>query len=137
MRISDWSSDVCSSDLGGRAFERAHRMPGAGADLGARRVHGVGRQRVAADLVPVFFPAVDFLGGLVLGSGGCRRQQQDASQSRDHCLHRSVPPAGRSVRSAAMARPRSEAHTSELQSLMRISYSVFCLKNKNTTKNNI
>src|SRR3546814_15514553 len=71
-------------------------MPGAGADLGARRVDGVGRQRVAADLVPVFFPAVDFLGDLVLGSGGCRRQQQDASQPRDHCLHRSVPPAGRS-----------------------------------------
>src|SRR3546814_17899649 len=67
-------------------------MPGAGADLGARRVDGVGRQRVAADLVPVFFPAVDFLGDLVLGSGGCRRQQQDASQRRDHCLHRSVPP---------------------------------------------
>src|SRR3546814_7634174 len=32
-------------------------------------------------------------------------------------------------------RPRSEEHTSELQSLMRISYAVFCLKNKNTSKN--
>src|SRR3546814_1832222 len=30
---------------------------------------------------------------------------------------------------------RSEEHTSELQSLMRISYAVFCLKKKNTTKN--
>src|SRR3546814_5053113 len=35
-------------------------------------------------------------------------------------------------RPPAMARPRSEEHTSELQSLMRISYAVFCLKKKNT-----
>src|SRR3546814_10287186 len=35
---------------------------------------------------------------------------------------------------AATARPRSEEHTSELQSLMRISYAVFCLKKKNITK---
>src|SRR3546814_7068372 len=34
--------------------------------------------------------------------------------------------------SVSMARPRSEEHTSELQSLMRISYAVFCLKKKNT-----
>src|SRR3546814_4893031 len=33
-------------------------------------------------------------------------------------------------------RPRSEEHTSELQSLMRISYAVFCLKKKKTTKKN-
>src|SRR3546814_5526961 len=35
------------------------------------------------------------------------------------------------------ARIRSEEHTSELQSLMRISYAVFCLKKKNTTRTNI
>src|SRR3546814_3973169 len=35
-------------------------------------------------------------------------------------------------RAAAPSRPRSEEHTSELQSLMRISYAVFCLKKKNT-----
>src|SRR3546814_6099602 len=35
---------------------------------------------------------------------------------------------------ALMKRERSEEHTSELQSLMRISYAVFCLKQKNTTK---
>src|SRR3546814_1086925 len=33
--------------------------------------------------------------------------------------------------------PRSEEHTSELQSLMRLSYAVFCLKKKNKTKHNI
>src|SRR3546814_5053138 len=39
-------------------------------------------------------------------------------------------------RAAGVARIRSEEHTSELQSLMRISYAVFCLKKKNKTKNN-
>src|SRR3546814_2280587 len=38
------------------------------------------------------------------------------------------------ARSAAASHPRSEEHTSELQSLMRISYAVFCLKKKNHTK---
>src|SRR3546814_6445763 len=43
----------------------------------------------------------------------------------------SLPPA-----TSTPASPRSEEHTSELQSLMRISYAVFCLKKKNrTTKN--
>src|SRR3546814_4714092 len=37
----------------------------------------------------------------------------------------------------ATLKPRSEEHTSELQSLMRISYAVFCLKKKNTTTNDI
>src|SRR3546814_6244812 len=41
------------------------------------------------------------------------------------------------TRAARCPRPRSEEHTSELQSLMRISYAVFCLKKKNTKKNNI
>src|SRR3546814_4603529 len=38
------------------------------------------------------------------------------------------------VATGARARDRSEEHTSELQSLMRISYAVFCLKKKNTTE---
>src|SRR3546814_8894756 len=50
-------------------------------------------------------------------------------------LHR---PADRHRRSPARDRPasRSEEHTSELQSLMRISYAVFCSKNKKTTLHN-
>src|SRR3546814_4450097 len=48
-------------------------------------------------------------------------------------------PKGKTVRCAGLlrqpsARPRSEEHTSELQSLMRISYAVFCLKKKNHTQ---
>src|SRR3546814_8992862 len=57
-------------------------------------------------------------------------------------LHRSAPPTDTRSRQCARdeAGPaihelplRSEEHTSELQSLMRISYAVFCLKQKNTT----
>src|SRR3546814_17444508 len=44
-------------------------------------------------------------------------------------------PAGRSAGPAARRRRRSEEHTSELQSLMRISYAVFCLKKKKTRSN--
>src|SRR3546814_8126090 len=42
-----------------------------------------------------------------------------------------LPAAIRSARATACGCPRSEEHTSELQSLMRISYAVFCLKKKN------
>src|SRR3546814_2611000 len=41
------------------------------------------------------------------------------------------------IQHSGMARPRSEEHTSELQSLMRISYAVFCLKKKNTTQSQL
>src|SRR3546814_7628814 len=53
------------------------------------------------------------------------RRAPSAGDARRYCA------AGANV---ARARDRSEEHTSELQSLMRISYSVFCLKTKNTRK---
>src|SRR3546814_8606650 len=49
---------------------------------------------------------------------------------------RAVTFAGEILNSSSAWRARSEEHTSELQSLMRISYAVFCLKKKNTTKHN-
>src|SRR3546814_7439436 len=101
MRISDWSSDVCSSDLGDRARLGDHRHARRRPDklCGGRRDH---RWRQAE-------------GG---GDRSCRDRQ-------------------RRRRRIAVSRPvgaRSEEHTSELQSLMRISYAVFCLKKK-TNKN--
>src|SRR3546814_3985978 len=54
--------------------------------------------------------------------GGCRRTSPPCA-----------PPAIQSCPLGFLARFRSEEHTSELQSLMRISYAVFCLKKKNTT----
>src|SRR3546814_4083130 len=97
MRISDWSSDVCSSDL---HFEHA---PGQAQDL-----------RLVQALVEEFLHE--------LGDGGeLQRRNMDPRVGRLH-RQRERPPRWR--------RHRSEEHTSELQSLMRISYAVFCLKKK-------
>src|SRR3546814_1228400 len=102
MRISDWSSDVCSSDLSSdrllsNALWRAYRRLAFG--TGRRRDHSSARSWSAC--------AND------AGSG-------EADRSADYRL-------------GCSASPRSEEHTSELQSLMRISYAVFCLKKKNNT----
>src|SRR3546814_5669741 len=122
MRISDWSSDVCSSDLRGREADPAAGRTEA---LQARQAEG---QQVAA-----------------LGAGeGVQLVDRHALQVPEHLrrvvvaqqqgegLRRGHEDAGRP---AALA--RSEEHTSELQSLMRISYAVFCFKKKkknNTTR---
>src|SRR3546814_6972221 len=103
MRISDWSSDVCSSDLAavhlarhlGAAVGNLHlRRKGALAPAEQRRKHLARLVRIIVDrlLAEDHHARLLFLGDL--------RQQ------------------------------RSEEHTSELQSLMRISYAVFCLKKK-------
>src|SRR3546814_4267633 len=102
MRISDWSSDVCSSDLliGQPRHPRLkHLQPSA-------------RQRAR-------WQAADQVGNL--RAHGAR----DFRQERKACAFR--------YRTAVDVPPerRSEEHTSELQSLMRISYAVFCLKKKN------
>src|SRR3546814_10229751 len=109
MRISDWSSDVCSSDLIGR--HRQERAFGDGVDpLGERDQYLFGsfqRRLIVGNL--------DILarGGQALDRG---------AQQRHLAMHRCQPNLD----------PRSEEHTSELQSLMRISYAAFCSKNKIT-----
>src|SRR3546814_5199281 len=103
MRISDWSSDVCSSDLRGAAPARRH---------GARPARSTPRQGQAGEL------------GL----------RTDQTRARRHLVRRVHPCRQHCLSLAADAVPllhRSEEHTSELQSLMRISYAVFCLKKKN------
>src|SRR3546814_4433330 len=117
MRISDWSSDVCSSDL-----EHAHRVGAvavAVAQVEARVEHQRARDRpVLGELV---VELVELHGRA--GQGGFQR---DALQGAAGRLQEVV---------AGVARPgqlRSEEHTSELQSLMRISYAVFCCKKKYT-----
>src|SRR3546814_2795698 len=125
MRISDWSSDVCSSDLRRRRAAAHHRRRDVGdpGDEAARRQldlpfgdgagvdaeclqRGLGQRWIDQPFPP--FLDVGRLEGVE---------------------HRA---RGRFVECAAIA-DRSEEHTSELQSLMRISYAVFCLKKKNTT----
>src|SRR3546814_2252235 len=87
MRISDWSSDVCSSDLANAAL----REVGAAYPRQAEAVRGISRLWTN-------------LANRLARRGGKRPKQCDM---------------------------RSEEHTSELQSLMRNSYAVFCLKKKN------
>src|SRR3546814_5002449 len=100
MRISDWSSDVCSSDL--LVAHEFVEFVGVDVDrnLGARR--GAGQPVVDAELVDV------------AGDRDQIAEHRVAHRRRDFGV-------------------RSEEHTSELQSLMRISYAVFCLKKKKYT----
>src|SRR3546814_2735295 len=119
MRISDWSSDVCSSDLAIAPLLPELRRP---------RPAWV-RARPAGKAVPsasghavqaLPSPAAPPPGGFATGAGSGRRAQIDRSP-RSYCCP--IPPCPRHA--------RSEEHTSEIQSLMRISYSVFGLKKKN------
>src|SRR3546814_9308581 len=117
MRISDGSSDVCSSDLLVNALPRlliaCKQIVPTLAAAGARHQRAGG------------------LGGF-LSTGGCQpRHNQIAGEQfmRPDKLWWQQPQRHQ-VRQRIVQ--RSEEHTSELQSLMRISYAVFCLK-KNTT----
>src|SRR3546814_7347988 len=92
LRISDWSSDVCSSDL---------------ADDGLLTRMGKLRREAIAERYGALVEAM-YEG----------RSQVSLEPGPDH-----APGAADAA--------RSEEHTSELQSLMRISYAVFCLKKKN------
>src|SRR3546814_8343317 len=121
MRISDWSSDVCSSDLAGGRRVRADR-------LGQLRQPQLPPQLRAVDAVPRRHDR-GRAGGAVRArpgprAAGARRPRPVAAAGE------AARGVGATVRTAA----RSEEHTSELQSLMRISYAVFCLK-KNTPTN--
>src|SRR3546814_1684792 len=123
MRISDWSSDVCSSDL--HAFGHEPFLPAPYARLGfARRHHDrLGPPPERTDLV------------IICGNGAAKRERADPLIAWEQ------PPseyrAGRDLQIVEVRQyewkrstERSEEHTSELQSLMRNSYAVFCLKKK-------
>src|SRR3546814_9765610 len=110
MRISDWSSDVCSSDLSsvieGCCFKRAQES------LPPRSPSG------AANNSPP--------------PSGRRRHM---SASVKCVIMQSWPRRSSDLNCKDKQHGRSEEHTSELQSLMRISYAVFCLKKKKNNKN--
>src|SRR3546814_1426420 len=114
MRISDWSSDVCSSDLG-RTKKEPHAEERRQARLEARAL--VQASALAFGLVPARRSVVAGVLRLGLALGGLLRRLLGGLFG----LFRGG---------------RSEEHTSELQSLMRISYAVFCLKKKRNSKNN-
>src|SRR3546814_10826812 len=126
MRMSDWSSDVCSSDLTCRlSWNR-----------GECDEHRNGRQRTADhDALTSVEQAIE--GTDTEDAGDLRHahpEQHIAARHRTHTVHvvkvrtRPQPEHGHHA-GIGEAIDRKE-HTSELQSLMRISYAVFCLKKK-------
>src|SRR3546814_7204674 len=117
MRISDWSSDVCSSDLD-------HAQIGL---IAGRKDHGM------IHAVKVLERVLTFPMALIsaVENAAARRSRSEMVErilaSLDHIgieRHAHVIVGSEQDR-------RSEEHTSELQSLMRNSYAVFCLKKKN------
>src|SRR3546814_8641529 len=110
MRISDWSSDVCSSDLPGeprRLGNVGQDRPVAGAQL---------RMALGAQPRP---RRIDVRLPFTVDQDMADRDRVISLRQRDRMAPRHID-------------ARSEEHTSELQSLMRISYAVFRLKKKNT-----
>src|SRR3546814_4487696 len=101
MRISDWSSDVCSSDLAPPCTDDIPNNDGY--------MRPKGRVEGASHLVRT-----------------SRRRRDGLPSFPAHRFGLRIPKGNGDV--------RSEEHTSELQSLMRISYAVFCLKNKSVGK---
>src|SRR3546814_1603656 len=114
MRISDWSSDVCFSDL--PAHQRIERGTIAGVDHREQRhrryLRGISGGHRSFDRLDPCSP---------IGVEEPALEEDDAQI--DHLLGFVRCPEA----------VRSEEHTSELQSLMRISYAVFCLKKKKNT----
>src|SRR3546814_4113727 len=114
MRISDWSSDVCSSDLADWPWKALGPVTFAAPPMSfmnrSMLSPTLAWSGVTTRLVAARASAV--VRSLVIMAGFLRGQEKDA----------------------VLQFIRSEEHTSELQSLMRISYAVFCLKKKKDKK---
>src|SRR3546814_9184887 len=108
MRISDWSSDVCSSDLRIAPHEGGAFPDNPCCACRGRRCFGPDAEGRTAR--------------------ADRRQAPVAGRAGAQC--------GTCTRGEGCASGRSEEHTSELQSLMRNSYAVFCLKKKQKNESN-
>src|SRR3546814_8764792 len=115
MRISDWSSDVCSSDL------RHHMREVQGRDRRLADI-GINVPRQAAEPGLDGVDALDHAGEVAALDHLFDEPQALIGDARV------IVPDGHGCGDIGR---RSEEHTSELQSLMRISYAVFCLKKKN------
>src|SRR3546814_1581557 len=131
MRISDWSSDVCSSDL-----ERSMAATVMGCALALERNPAVaGYIRTAP--FDVCAHGWRWENHSLLDETTERERIAKTVESFERTI--GIRPEGwycryaPSIATRRLLVERSEEHTSELQSLMRISYAVFCLKKKNTT----
>src|SRR3546814_5121006 len=145
MRISDWSSDVCSSDLStlqeAYAFERCQSAYDRGRVAGHHPRRRSSHRAVERD----FRNEGMSCDGMLFAT---MNDELEAACAIDLCILRGdtlgcaidddVGLSKKIVQSAGNgdASLRSEEHTSELQSLMRISYAVFCLNNKEQVRKN-
>src|SRR3546814_2950408 len=119
MRISDWSSDVCSSDL---ALGRQVRLLDDPNDL---QLLGCGLPHSSSALSAIMLFLSNRFSSVRLATHSLRaRASRRRSCTSPVVAARAVSPAKRRLPA------RSEEHTSELQSLMRISYAGFCLNKK-------
>src|SRR3546814_2127009 len=116
MRISDWSSDVCSSDLTSGSRLRPGRSPPE--TLPQPAPVSIGRGAPAFH--PCKWPSTPVGPGRTLPPVSLGCQYFPPGRTRNGCQ----------PQEDFRLRKRSEEHTSELQSLMRSSYAVFCLKKK-------
>src|SRR3546814_8497899 len=117
MRISDWSSDVCSSDLS---------LNGAIAGTGFQSIAAFacqGSRPAASPECPRHHRSHALLAAAVAAVVSCAYRR---SVSNSLPMPASRKPSGASQ--AEIRQPRSEGHTSELQSQMRTPFAVFCLK---------
>src|SRR3546814_972061 len=151
MRISDWSSYVCSSDLILLA-PLLQLLTSMGQIIGGPAHGMLGMDRRIAS-VNLWAPAITmdmFLMSYVpaiearMVDRACLFTLTDKAEQDDSCagiynkslLYLVAHAFEQQARSWIDRRLRSEEHTSELQSLMRISYAVFCLKKKKNNKTN-
>src|SRR3546814_3745751 len=109
MRISDWSSDVCSSDLrlsdySNTGTSTTWKAGGTWEPFRGYKLRGIYQHSVRSPNISELFTPI---------TTGLANLAEDPCQGSN---------------------PRSEEHTSELQSLMRIAYDDFCLKKTKTNK---
>src|SRR3546814_3681862 len=120
MRISDWSSDVCSSDLSVRADVQTVTF------ASIRSAHRGAAPVPAASLPRQRQPALHHPPDSCHSPAAVPTGDRQVQCAHPCCSGLPLPPPWPAAR-------RSEEHTSELQSLMRISYAVFCLKKTTQT----
>src|SRR3546814_9295216 len=122
MRISDWSSDVCSSDL--EAFQSLNENHSV-------YFHKLGTPQ-NEDVLIHATPDKPKLNNSAVVTDDGEYLLVVSSEGTDERYGLTLHPIGKP---GAQPITRSEEHTSELQSLMRISYAVLCLKNKKNNHN--
>src|SRR3546814_1097078 len=125
MRISDWSSDVCSSDLDDYACGISMNPSGAAEDIGDPTVNRMVRRAREVWGVGAYYQ-LNVMSVRGTYSADLAKAGKVNLPENDDWI-RQIAAKARLV----VVSWRSAEHTSELQSLMRISYDVFCLKKKN------